>query len=263
MDVTFYKYHGAGNDFILVDNRNQNINPNNTAQIKLLCDRHFGIGADGLMLIENSEVADFEMLYFNADGNLGSLCGNGSRCAVQFCVDLGIVKSETITFLASDGLHQAKIPGEGQVSISMRDLGIPEKHFQGWFLNTGSPHLVCLTNKNLDKMDVYNLGRELRHSNKYKPSGTNVNFVEVLENNKLRIRTFERGVEQETLACGTGVTAVAAVHAYRNELMGNQLIDIEALGGHLNVSFSHESDGFKNVWLTGPAKFVFRGIVEI
>lgn len=264
METSFYKYHGAGNDFILIDNRNLAINSENNILFEQLCDRHYGIGADGLMLIQNSEEAEFEMLYFNSDGKLGSLCGNGSRCAVQFCSDLGMLNSSfPLKFMAADGLHYAKLLGNAEVSISMRDLGIPEKHFQGWFLNTGSPHLVCQTNGNLDKIDVYNLGKELRNSKKYAPAGTNVNFIAELDNNTLRIRTFERGVEQETLACGTGVTAVAAVHAYRNGLFGQQNIHVEATGGQLSVTFNQTETGFKDVWLTGPTKFVFKGIIVI
>ncbi|RYU89294.1 diaminopimelate epimerase [Mucilaginibacter terrigena] len=261
MQITFYKYQGAGNDFILIDNRSNIVNSIDKQSVAKLCDRRFGIGGDGLMLLENEAGFDFKMVYYNADGNEGSMCGNGGRCIVAFAKHLGIIQSTT-KFLATDGVHHAKISDAGNwVSLQMIDVANIDTDGEAYVLNTGSPHYVKLT-ANLDIKDVYNEGYAIRNNPTYKQDGINVNFVE-RNGEGYFVRTFERGVENETYACGTGVTAVALAMAKHNLQIGTIATPIKVLGGDLNIRFDHDGEKFSNIFLEGPAELVFKGEAAI
>lgn len=255
MEQTFYKYQGTGNDFVMIDNRQQNFDKNNTKRIKHLCDRRFGIGADGLILLENHTDLDFKMVYYNADGNESSMCGNGGRCLVAFAKRLGVIKDKAV-FEAIDGLHHATIEND-IVKLQMLDVDVIEKNENHIFLNTGSPHHVQFE-EHINDFDIKTQGARIRYGEPYNEVGSNVNFVKKISDSSFKVRTYERGVEDETLSCGTGVTAVAiAMHAI-NETKQN-LIDLEVEGGKLQVCFDVDNGVYKNVWLIGPAKFVFKG----
>ena len=259
MNLHFYKYQGAGNDFIMVDNRNLSFPKTNTQLINKLCNRRFGIGADGLILLEPSENEDFTMVYFNADGNEGSMCGNGGRCIVAFAKQLNIIKKET-TFNAVDGLHFATIENE-IVSLKMIDVTEIKISDKQAFLNTGSPHHICFSD-NVANINVKEKGAKIRYGAPYFESGTNVNFAEKIAADSFKVRTYERGVEDETLACGTGVTAVAIAAHNLNKTNTNS-IKIEVLGGNLEVSFQKIENTYTNVFLKGPAQFVFEGNIAL
>lgn len=256
MTVHFYKYQGTGNDFILVDNRDNSF-ALTTEQIRQLCDRRFGIGADGLMTLNEKEGYDFEMKYYNSDGREGSMCGNGGRCIVKFAYHLGIHRA-LYRFLAADGDHEAEIDISGIVSLKMKNVKKITKYHNDFVLDTGSPHYVKLVG-NVMQLDVYKKGHEIRNSKDFRESGINVNFVEQdINNDKITVRTFERGVENETYSCGTGVTASALV-CYHNEIGFNE-VEVKTLGGKLTVEFDRtEDDQFNNIWLCGPAERVFEG----
>lgn len=256
MELHFYKYEGCGNDFVLFDNRKKDINLT-TTQIKQLCDRHFGIGTDGLMLLENLEDFDFKMVYFNSDGNQSSMCGNGGRCITAFAQRLGIIKDKA-HFMAIDGEHISFVEKE-IISLKMNDVPKIETNSDYFFLNTGSPHVVKWV-KNLNDYNVFEEGKKIRYSEPFNgKGGTNVNFVE-LKNGKLFIRTYERGVENETLACGTGVTAAALVEAITDEPAHSDFCDVVSIGGNLSVTYKKHTDNyFTDIWLKGPANFVFEG----
>lgn len=258
MAIRFYKYQGAGNDFIMIDDRTREFDLQKDT-IAGLCDRRFGIGADGLILLQNDQDYDFRMVYFNADGGEGSLCGNGGRCAVRFAQDLGLIGGST-RFIAVDGEHVASLDEE-VVHLGMSDVKGIETLDSAYFLNTGSPHYVEFVT-DVDKTDVVGKGRAVRYGEFYGPrGGTNVNFAEVVEENHLRVRTYERGVEDETLACGTGVTGCALVAA---EIFGWEgPVKVEARGGELSVEFSRTGSGgvFSDICLTGPARYVFQGSI--
>lgn len=261
MKINFLKYQGAGNDFILIDHREKPLGAINNQLIAKLCDRKFGIGADGLMFITKHNQYDFEMHYYNADGNLGSMCGNGGRCIVAFAKHLGVIETET-NFLAVDGIHYAKISEKGDwVDLQMIDVEEVAKDGAAFVLNTGSPHYVA-SQENLKNFNVYAAGKEIRNNNVYKEKGINVNFVENLGDH-LFVRTFERGVEDETLACGTGVTAVAMAMAKRDHKLGHVLTPIKVLGGDLKIEFDFDGSKFTNVFLCGPATLVFEGTIEV
>ena len=253
--LLFSKYQGAGNDFILIDNRTGVFEPKDIDFVKKLCDRKFGIGADGLMLLQDIKNFDFEMLYFNADGREGTMCGNGGRCIVAFARDLGIIDSKT-AFMAVDGSHDAKISAN-QVDLGMIDVQEIKQDGEAYVLNTGSPHYVSFVS-GLAEMDVYRNGYAIRNNDNYRKEGINVNFIEA-EGNGYFVRTFERGVEDETLACGTGVTAAAMAVAVQQQLEGDIEIPIRVLGGQLYISFKKERSYFTDVRLKGPADFVFSG----
>lgn len=255
MNIPFYKYQGTGNDFVMIDNRNEKFPKENKSLVAKMCDRRFGIGADGLILLEHSDKADFKMVYFNADGSESTMCGNGGRCLVAFAKHMGVITKET-TFDAVDGLHYANIDN-GIVSLQMIDVNTVEVYDHHFFLDTGSPHHVEIV-KGLAAYDVFTNGKRIREGSPYFEAGSNVNFVEPLNDSKIKVRTFERGVENETLSCGTGVTA-SAIAMYSSNKVKTNSIDIEVEGGELNVSFDQEGDLFKNVFLTGPATFVFEG----
>jgi diaminopimelate epimerase len=256
MNIIFNKYQGAGNDFIIIDNRNGNFNPDDSQLINKLCDRRFGIGADGLILISNVEGADFEMKYFNSDGKPGSMCGNGGRCTAHFALKHRIAEKSQ-KFLAFDGIHEATVSGDS-VRLQMADVNEFRRIGENYFLNTGSPHFVVFTN-DIDKIDVNEEGRKLRWSPQFAPGGTNVNFVETGKEG-LNIRTFERGVEEETLACGTGVTA-SAIASVLSGHFDTGSVNVRARGGDLKVEFNIADQKAVNVYLTGPATFVFEGVI--
>jgi diaminopimelate epimerase len=261
--LKFNKYQGAGNDFILIDNRENVVNELSTATVAQLCDRRFGIGGDGLMLLENLDGYDFKMVYYNADGNEGSMCGNGGRCIVAFAKHLGII-TDTTKFLATDGEHYAKISEEGNwVSLQMIDVANVNRDGDAYVLNTGSPHFVKLTS-DLEVKDVYNEGYAIRNNATYKTEGINVNFVEKQqEGNGYFVRTFERGVENETYACGTGVTAVALAMAKHNHQFGTISTPVKVLGGNLNIRFDYDGEKFSNIFLEGPAELVYQGEITL
>lgn len=262
MQVHFYKYQGAGNDFILLDQRNTSLTFSSHSEVvRKLCDRRFGIGADGLMLLQNREGYDFEMVYYNADGAIGSMCGNGGRCIVAFAKALGIISAQT-KFLASDGEHTAYFEND-LVALQMIEVTeIQTQNENSYFLNTGSPHVVEFVNE-ISHYDVFNQGKQIRYSEAFAPNGTNVNFVTV-QNETLHVRTYERGVEDETWACGTGATAAALAYAFKNQNYGQQTIPIQVLGGELRIEFQFDAPStFSHVYLIGPAVKVFEGSVEI
>lgn len=259
MKVHFYKYQGTGNDFILVDNREDKYQLS-TEQIASLCNRRFGIGADGLMELKSAPGYDFRMVYYNADGKEGSMCGNGGRCLVKFAHYVGIHKSE-FKFIAIDGEHAASIETNGWVRLKMQDVKDIYRNGGYDLLNTGSPHFVKSV-EDLREFPVVKEGKSIRYSDKFKTDGVNVNFVEPTGETSIFVRTYERGVEDETLSCGTGVTAAAIVNAHNDR--GFNHIDIKTLGGKLYVEFDRrEDDVFENVWLAGPAVKVFDGFIDI
>lgn len=257
MTIIFYKYQGTGNDFIMIDNRSKTFPKNNTALISKLCNRHFGIGADGLILLENDTTTDFKMVYYNSDGNESTMCGNGGRCIVAFAHKLNLFESKT-TFMAIDGLHHATI-SNNEVSLQMIDVSDINIFDKYTFTNTGSPHHVELVN-DVSNYDVFLNGRKIRNE-LYGKEGSNVNFVQQINNNTFKVRTYERGVEDETLACGTGVTAVAiAMHATKKTESNSIVLPVE--GGELTVSFNEKDGNYTNVYLKGPATFVFTGKIS-
>lgn len=260
MNIKFSKYQGAGNDFILIDHRESELKNIENKLVAQLCDRRFGIGADGLMFLTNHDNYDFEMVYYNADGKIGSMCGNGGRCIVAFAKSLGIIDFET-DFLAVDGPHYAKISTEGNwVELQMIDVDSINKDGNAFVLNTGSPHYVAQVD-NLASLDVFKIGKDIRNNDTYKQEGINVNFVENKED-YLFVRTFERGVEDETYACGTGVTAVAMAMA-QQKAPGYIETPIKVLGGKLQVNFNYDGNKFTNVFLCGPAEKVFDGEIDL
>ena len=260
MKINFYKYQGAGNDFILIDHTMNPLKNIDNDLIEQLCNRRFGIGADGLMFVTTHENYDFEMHYFNADGKLGSMCGNGGRCIVAFAKHLGIIGNET-NFLAVDGPHYARISASGDwVDLQMIDVDVITRDANAYVLNTGSPHYVE-QQKDLENFDVITSGKTIRYNATYAEKGINVNFVED-KGDHLFVRTYERGVEDETYACGTGVTAVAMAMAKHKNLTGRINTDIKVLGGDIKIEFDYDGEKFTNVFLCGPAKLVFEGAVE-
>lgn len=258
MTHTFYKYQGTGNDFVFIDNRQEQFNKEDAKLIAHLCDRRFGIGADGLILLENDKDSDFRMVYFNADGNESTMCGNGGRCIVAFAEMLNIFKSKT-TFIAIDGLHEATIDN-GFVKLKMQDVDAVNVFDNHCFLDTGSPHHVALVD-NLKAFNVKNEGAKIRNSNLYDASGSNVNFAEQINAETFALRTYERGVEDETLSCGTGATAVALAMHSTNKTNTNEVI-LNVQGGTLKVSFQQTKNGYNNIWLQGAATFVFKGEIS-
>ena len=258
MTIAFNKYQGAGNDFVIIDNRKDLINPEDAILINRLCDRRFGIGADGLILVSEINGYDYEMKYFNSDGKLGSMCGNGGRCTAHFTLKHEIAAKEQ-KFMAFDGPHEAQVNND-IVRLQMADVTSHKLVDDNYFINTGSPHYI-LFRDDVDTMNVYEEGKRIRWSEKFAPGGTNVNFIQVIDNG-LKIRTFERGVEDETLACGTGVTA-SAIAAVLKGHFGTTPVNVRARGGDLKVEFKISNDRITNVWLTGPATFVFEGEIDI
>lgn len=259
--IAFSKYQGAGNDFVMIDNRSGFFPSENQRLIEWLCNRRFGVGADGLILLETAAGYDFRMVYFNADGRESSMCGNGGRCIAAFARELGVTDKDRLSFIAVDGPHEAVLHADGTVSLHMRDVDEVEIGEDYFLLNTGSPHYVVFV-EDLRDINVVESARVIRYNDRFRKEGVNVNFVEPADK-LLKVNTYERGVEDETLACGTGVTAAALAAALRNAGPAAGEYPIRAKGGQLKVSFEKTPDGrFKNVWLTGPAQKVFSGVVE-
>jgi diaminopimelate epimerase len=257
MKIEFYKYQGTGNDFVMIDNRQGLFDKNDTERIAHLCDRRFGVGADGLILLENHPKADFKMVYYNADGNQSTMCGNGGRCITAFAHYLGIIKNKA-TFEAIDGLHHSIIEDD-LIKLQMQDVKTIETHDTHVFLNTGSPHHVQL-DSDLELLDIKFVGSRIRYGAPYFKEGSNVDFVKKLTEESFFVRTYERGVEDETLSCGTGVTAVALAMNYIGETEKN-LITLHTQGGQLRVAFEKKGDGYSDIWLIGPATQVFKGTI--
>ena len=260
MDIQFHKYQGTGNDFIILDNRDNSYSKLTPKNIRFLCDRKFGIGADGLMLLNEKTGYDFEMDYYNADGNESSMCGNGGRCLVRFAYHSGIRKNKFL-FSAVDGAHNAEIDTNDGVCLKMKPVNDVEIHASHSILDTGSPHYVKHS-VNVDALNVFEVGRSIRYSPAFEKNGINVNFVEPISNDTIYVRTYERGVENETLSCGTGVTASALIYAHNEK--GFNRVEVKTPGGHLSVEFEKtDNQHFDDIWLCGPADFVFKGEIKI
>ena len=256
-ELRFFKYQGTGNDFILIDDRKLLFKKTNSKYIAYLCDRKFGIGADGLILLRNHLFLDFEMIYFNPNGEISSMCGNGGRCAVVFAHKLNIFKNQT-QFQAIDGLHKAQILQKKRVKLKMIDVCNIQYQKGDFISNTGSPHYIRFV-RNVTKINIYEEARKIRYSPNFKKEGINVDFVEIIDNRHLKVRTYERGVENETLSCGTGATAAALSATF----MGYKSpINIETLGGRLAVDFQKENNTFRNIYLSGSAEEVFEGKIK-
>ena len=260
MNIPFCKYHGTGNDFILLDQRsNSYVAPGQQQLIQFICDRRFGVGGDGLILLQDHPDYDFEMIYYNSDGAPSSMCGNGGRCIVSFARKLGIINSKA-HFLAVDGPHEANINEEGTVALKMADVKELKKIDDHFELDTGSPHFVAFV-EDVDDINVVENGQAIRYSEKFRKEGINVNFVEKT-NAGIIVLTYERGVEDETFSCGTGVTAAAIATAFEAE--GKKEVKIKTKGGPLKVQFENNtSDGFQNIWLSGPTTLVFEGTMNL
>lgn len=254
--VRFHKYQGTGNDFVMIDNRESVFDKSDLKAIGFFCDRRFGIGADGVILIENSDDADFEMVYYNPDGSQ-SLCGNGSRCAVMFANHLGLIQNET-RFIAIDGEHEAKII-DGLVHLLMHDVLEFEEIGDDFLIDTGSPHYIKYVDST-EEIDPIVEGRKIRYSDRFADEGVNVNFLELNNEGGLKIRTYERGVEGETFSCGTGCTAAALSLGLKKDI---QEVSLQAIGGNLSVSFIKEENIFRSIYLIGPAESVFSGEIAI
>lgn len=255
MQINFSKFHGTGNDFILIDNRSLKF-PNSKSLINKMCHRRFGIGADGLILLENSNGYNFKMRYFNSDGSEASMCGNGGRCIVAFAKKLKIINKKAF-FTAFDGEHTATIDINNIVSLKMQDVSIIHKKEDHFFLDTGSPHAVFFINSH-NKFDTYLEGKKIRYNEEYKGKGTNVNFISIKKDNQINISTYERGVEKETYSCGTGCVASAiscAIHSNFQYLN----YDLLTKGGSLSVSFHYHNKLFSNIYLKGPTCETFTG----
>ena len=260
MHIEFYKYQGTGNDFIIMDNRDRRYDALTRQQVAFLCDRRFGIGADGLMLLNTYPGYDFEMKYYNSDGRESTMCGNGGRCLTQFAYDIGIDKTSFL-FQAIDGPHKANINENGFVALKMNDVNEIRYERGDYIVNTGSPHFVQFTN-DVMHIDVYKKGKEIRYNKEFEKEGINVNFVEQTElTDRIIVRTYERGVEDETFSCGTGVTAAALVSAHNDS--GFNRVEVKTKGGLLSVEYEKKGDTFKNIWLSGPALKVFKGTIDI
>jgi len=253
MIIEFYKYQGTGNDFIMIDDREKEFDLTDNDLIAALCERRMGIGADGLIILREHDTLDFEMIYFNADGKQSSMCGNGGRCIIAFAQMLEMTESET-TFMAIDGEHKGRLMEDG-IYLQMQDVKEIEGVGDGLVLNTGSPHYIEMVDE-LDYIDIEKEGRKIRNSAPFKKDGINVNFV--LDATELQVRTFERGVEAETLSCGTGVVATAIAMHYAN-CIEETLVSVKTKGGELTVSFEEFNGGYRNIWLSGEASMVFAG----
>lgn len=259
MKIQFAKYQGTGNDFVILDNRDKKYDGLTKDQVEFLCDRRFGIGSDGLMLLNLHPAYDFEMKYYNSDGS-SSMCGNGGRCITKFASDVGLVLSD-YKFIAIDGTHEASINLDGTVALKMNDVSDVQYNHGNYILNTGSPHFVTMTN-DVMHIDVFKKGREIRYSEDFRDEGINVNFVQLTEEpDKIIVRTYERGVEDETYSCGTGVTACALVCCHNDN--GFNRVEVQTKGGELSVEYDKIGDSYKNVWLSGPAVKVFEGSIEV
>jgi len=257
MNIPFTKYQGTGNDFVIFNGFELGNDFSLTKdQIIKICDRRFGIGSDGMLLLQEHPEYDFRMIYFNADGSRGSFCGNGGRCIAAFAHQLGLVKEKTC-FIADDGVHHARIIHKDWVELKMNDVTGIRPVLEGHYLHTGTEHYVEIVD-DLALIDVFNKGKKLRHHSTFKPNGTNVNFISIRAN-ELDIRTYEKGVEAETLACGTGAMASAIVLVKKQKQLGDFNIKVHAKGGELAIRFHYDGVKFTNIWLCGGAGFVFEG----
>ncbi|WEK33564.1 MAG: diaminopimelate epimerase [Candidatus Pseudobacter hemicellulosilyticus] len=260
MEIQFFKYQGTGNDFVILDNRSGSYTQLTTQEVNAICDRRYGIGADGLMLLNTREGYDFEMIYYNADGRPSTMCGNGGRCLVKFAWHQGIRKN-SYHFIAADGDHEAEIDDDGTVALKMKDVKLIKDFHGDFVLDTGSPHYVKMVSDVME-MDVFRKGTDIRNSQPFAKEGINVNFVEQKKEDEIIVRTFERGVEDETYSCGTGVTAAALV-CYHNERGFND-VTVFTKGGRLTVEYDRiNDDEYENVWLCGPAERVFEGRMTV
>ncbi|MBL4624507.1 MAG: diaminopimelate epimerase [Flavobacteriales bacterium] len=251
--MEFFKYHGTGNDFVIIDNRLMTVNLSQK-QVAGICDRRFGIGADGLILLQNHEKYDFEMIYFNSDGNESSMCGNGGRCLIAFAHSLGMFDTDCF-FQAIDGKHEGRIEGD-KIHLKMSDINEIEKTPNFYFMDTGSPHYVTFVD-DVDQIDLKVRARKIRYNDRFKEEGTNVNFI---AKSTVTIRTYERGVEDETLSCGTGATACAIAMNLEDPENYENKCTLQTKGGELSVSYHRVSEQqFTGIWLIGPAQFVFKG----
>ena len=253
MIIEFYKYQGTGNDFIMIDDRENEFDLNDSGLISALCERRMGVGADGLILLREHDTFDFEMIYFNSDGKQSSMCGNGGRCIIAFAQLLEMINDET-TFMAIDGEHKGKVT-EDEIALQMQDVSEIEGVCDGLVMDTGSPHYIEMVD-DLKHLNVNKEGKKIRNSEPFKKEGINVNFV--LDAAKLQVRTYERGVEAETLSCGTGTVATALAMHYANCIEEN-LINVKTKGGDLTVSFEEFNGGYRNIWLIGEASMVYAG----
>lgn len=260
MQLKFYKYQGTGNDFVMIDNRSSMFPKNNIKLVESLCDRRFGVGADGLILLENHPKFDFTMVYYNSDGNESTMCGNGGRCLVAFAKQLSVIEDKA-EFEAVDGYHFATIDKDNIVSLQMKDVDVIVSKNNYTFLNTGSPHHVEIV-ADLKNYNVKEEGARIRYSDLYGKAGSNVNFVSPINEDTFTIRTYERGVEDETLSCGTGATAVA-IAMYMSMKVTTNKVNINVEGGKLAVNFEENNGVFTNVNLIGPATLVFEGVINI
>ncbi len=258
MKVKFYKFQATGNDFIMFNGFGEGVNLT-LEQIRFLCDRHFGVGSDGLIILRPHQDSDFFMEFYNPDGSIASFCGNGSRCAVLFAYYQGLIQDKT-KFAALDGLHTGEILGQNLVKVKMIDTSMPERFEFGLYLNTGTHHVVSFVD-DVESLDIVKVARPVRYAAEFEPEGTNVNFVQILAKSKIKIRTYEKGVEAETLSCGTGTVASALAAAY--EFGFQSPMQVETRGGKLEVSFEQEDGRFKNVFLKGPVKMVFTGEINL
>lgn len=257
MKLTFHKYQATGNDFILVDNRHSSFPKKDTKMIARLCHRRFGVGADGLILLETDNSTAFRMVYFNADGREGSMCGNGGRCVVAFARKEGII-GDSCEFMAIDGLHKAQAE-DGEIALQMGDVSEIHSKPKYLWLDTGSPHHVQIW-EDWEGLDVKKEGERLRYG-LYGQGGSNINFVNLLEDATFEVRTYERGVEDETYSCGTGVTATALAMHHLGNLQGTKA-RILTMGGTLQVTFVPTPEGYSDIWLKGPAEHVYSGTLE-
>ena len=261
MELTFYKYEGAGNDFVLLDDRKIQFPHTRSDLVKFICDRRFGIGADGLMLLRPLNGYDYKMVYYNADGNESTMCGNGGRCLAAFAQKLGIIDKKAI-FTAADGVHEAELLTDNYVRLKMTDVTKIETGKDYYYLNTGVPHYVKFMSS-INDLDVYNEGRKIRYNERFADQGTNVNFVQEYPDH-ISVRTYERGVENETLACGTGIVASVICTGIRKGINhGSYSSKVHAQGGQLKVSFFRIDNKITNIWLEGPATFVFKGTINL
>lgn len=260
MKIEFYKYQGTGNDFVILENRDNIYDGLSSEQVKQICHRRFGVGADGLMMLNKHDDLDFEMIYFNADGNKSTMCGNGGRCLVKFAKHQGMFKL-TYRFMAVDGPHEAEIDMHDIVRLKMQDVIKVDYHSGHAILDTGSPHFVKFAN-NVADIDVLETGREIRYSKKFEEDGINVNFVETIDEDGIFVRTYERGVEDETMSCGTGVTAAALMNAHNEK--GFNRVEVKTPGGSLSVEYNKiDDEHFDNIWLCGPAELVYKGEIQV
>ncbi len=259
MDLRFVKYQGTGNDFVMIDNRSGEWNDLSVSAIQKLCDRRFGIGADGLIKINSISGFDFEVDYYNSDGSK-SFCGNGARCSVAFAHELGIT-ADSVSFMAIDGGHEA-VKKDGLVYLKMNNVSEIDTSQNEFVLNTGSPHFIHFT-ENVADFDIVAYGKQIRYSDKYKQEGINVNAIHQLDEHSFEIRTYERGVEDETLSCGTGVTAAALALGAKNGIEGDFEYQVKSQGGDLSVKFTNTNSVFTNIWLIGPAVSVYKGEVNV